>query len=86
MLSRDMTEKSIESMSFEDALMELEGIVRNLESSQTKLDDSITAYERGVALKKHCEKRLNDARLKIEKISMDPQGNPTGLEPFDPEE
>ena len=73
-------------MSFEDALTELEGIVRNLETGQTKLDDSIAAYERGVALKKHCEKRLNDARLKIEKISMDTDGNPTGLEAFDPEQ
>ena len=72
-------------MSFEEALIELEGIVRNLETGQTKLDDSINAYERGVALKKHCEKRLNDARLKIEKISMDQNGNPTGLEDFDPE-
>ena len=80
-----MTDKSIESMSFEDALTELEGIVRSMESGQTKLDDSINAYERGVALKKHCEKRLNDARLKIEKISMDSNGNPTGLEPFDAE-
>lgn len=80
-----MTDKTIESMSFEDALAELEGIVRNLETGQTKLDDSITAYERGVALKKHCEKRLNDARLKIEKISMDENGNPSSLEPFDPE-
>lgn len=70
-------------MSFEDALTELETIVRAMETGQTKLDDSINAYERGVALKKHCEKRLNDARLKIEKISMDSNGNPTGLEPFD---
>lgn len=86
MLSPVMTEKSVESLSFEEALSELEGIVRNLETGQTKLDESIAAYERGVALKKHCEKRLNDARLKIEKISMDQNGNPTGLEPFDPEQ
>lgn len=79
------TDKSIESMTFEDALTELEGIVRNLETGQTKLDDSIESYERGVALKKHCEKRLNDARLKIEKITLDDQGKPTGLENFDPE-
>lgn len=72
-------------MSFEDALTELEGIVRAMETGQTKLDESINAYERGVALKKHCEKRLNDARLKIKKISMDSNGNPTGLEPFDAE-
>ena len=86
MLHAVMTEKSIESMSFEDALTELESIVRNLETGQTKLDDSIQSYERGVALKKHCEKRLNNARLKIEKISMDESGNPTGLEPFDPDD
>jgi exodeoxyribonuclease VII small subunit len=85
MLSLDMTENAIKSMTFEDALTELEGIVRNLETGQTKLDDSISSYERGVALKKHCEKRLNDARLKIEKISLDTDGKPTGLEEFDPE-
>ena len=85
MLLSNMNEKPIESMSFEDALTELESIVRNLETGQTKLDDSIAQYERGVALKKHCEKRLNDARLKIEKIAMDSKGNPTGLEDFDPE-
>ncbi len=81
-----MTDKALESMTFEDALTELEGIVRNLETGQTKLDESIAAYERGVALKKHCEKRLNDARLKIEKIALDPDGKPTGLEDFDPEQ
>jgi exodeoxyribonuclease VII small subunit len=75
----------IKDMSFEDALGELESIVRNLETGQTKLDDSINAYERGIALKNHCEKRLNDARLKIEKISLDKDGVPTGLEPFDAE-
>ena len=80
-----MTNAKIENLSFEDALGELETIVRNLESGQTKLDESITAYERGVALKNHCEKRLNDARLKIEKITLDSNGAPTGLEPFDAE-
>ncbi len=80
-----MTETAIDKMTFEDAMVELETIVRNLETGQTKLDDSIKSYERGVALKKHCEKRLNDARLKIEKITLDQDGKPTGLEPFDPE-
>lgn len=80
-----MTNAKIENLSFEDALGELETIVRNLESGQTKLDESITAYERGVSLKNHCEKRLNDARLKIEKITLDSNGAPTGLEPFDAE-
>jgi len=80
-----MTQAVIDTLSFEEAMVELESIVRNLETGQTKLDDSIAAYERGVALKKHCEKRLNDARLKIEKIAMDDNGTPTGLEDFDPE-
>ena len=81
-----MTQKTdIKDMSFEDALGELETIVRNLESGNTKLDESINAYERGVALKKHCEKRLENARLKIEKISLDENGAPQGLEPFDAE-
>lgn len=78
-------QNDIKDLSFEDALDELEAIVRNLETGQTKLDDSINAYERGVALKKHCEKRLGDARLKIEKISLDSNGTPSGLEPFDAE-
>lgn len=76
---------TIENMPFEDAMAELEQIVRNLETGQTKLDESIAAYERGVALKKYCEGKLNEARLKIEKITLDQQGNPTGVEPFDPE-
>ncbi|PCH99457.1 MAG: exodeoxyribonuclease VII small subunit [Alphaproteobacteria bacterium] len=80
-----MTNVKIDTLSFEDALTELETIVRNLETGQTKLDESITAYERGVALKKHCEKRLSDARLKIEKITLDDKGAPQGLEPFDTE-
>ena len=76
---------NIKDMSFEDALGELETIVRNLETGNTKLDESIAAYERGVALKKHCESRLENARLKIEKISLHENGTPTGLEPFDAE-
>lgn len=80
-----MTQTAIETLAFEDAMTELETIVRNLETGNTKLDESIAAYERGVALKKHCEKRLQDARLKIEKITLDQNGTPTGTEPFDPE-
>ena len=80
-----MTQTAIETLAFEDAMAELETIVRNLETGNTKLDESIAAYERGVALKKHCEKRLQDARLKIEKITLDQNGTPTGTEPFDPE-
>ena len=65
---------AIKDLSFEDALGELEGIVRNLETGNTKLEDSITAYERGTALKKHCETKLKDAQSKIEKISIGKDG------------
>ena len=55
--------KSIESLSFEEAMGELETIVRGLESGQAKLDDSISSYERGTALKNHCETLLKQAQL-----------------------
>tara|TARA_A200000113_G_C8545545_1_gene250762 strand:+ start:205 stop:444 length:240 start_codon:yes stop_codon:yes gene_type:complete len=67
--------KSIESLSFEEAMGELETIVRGLESGQAKLDDSISSYERGTALKNHCETLLKQAQLKIEKISLQPDGS-----------
>lgn len=59
----------IAAMSFEDAMKALEVIVRNLESGQVKLDDAVTAYERGAALKTHCESKLTEARTKVEKIT-----------------
>ena len=65
----------IDTLSFEEAMTELEKIVRGLESGQAKLDDSISSYERGTALKNHCEKLLKEAQLKIEKISLQPDGS-----------
>ena len=65
---------TIEKLSFEGAMGELEKIVRDLESGQAKLDESITSYERGTAPKNHCEKLLKEAQLKIEKISLQPDG------------
>lgn len=62
-------------MSFEDALTELETIVRSLETGKAPLEDSITAYERGMELKKHCEKKLRDAQAKIEKIVVGKEGS-----------
>lgn len=72
----------ISSMSFEDALRELEQIVHKLEAGDVPLDDSIRIYERGAALKAHCEKRLKEAELKVEKIALGPDG-PRGLEAAD---
>jgi len=70
----------IETLSFEQALAELEQIVARLESGQAPLEDSIRLYERGAALKAHCEKRLEAARLKVEKIVVGAGGAP-GVEP-----
>lgn len=58
----------VSTMSFEDALAELEQIVRGLESGQQKLEDAITAYERGVALRRHCETKLEEAEARVQVI------------------
>jgi exodeoxyribonuclease VII small subunit len=64
----------IATMSFEDALAELEGIVRRLEGGQVKLDDAIQSYERGAQLKRHCEKKLNEAQQRVDRIVIGPEG------------
>jgi exodeoxyribonuclease VII small subunit len=64
----------IATMSFEDALAELEGIVRRLEGGQVKLDDAIQSYERGAQLKRHCEKKLNEAQQRVDRIVIGPDG------------
>jgi exodeoxyribonuclease VII small subunit len=73
----------IATMSFEQAMKELEDIVRRLESGQVKLDEAVSAYERGAALKQHCESKLQEARTKVEKITG--AGKTIGLEPVDRE-
>lgn len=60
--------KDIADMSFEDALAALEAIVRGLESGQQKLEDAIAAYERGAALKTHCEAKLAQAEARVQAI------------------
>ena len=59
-----------EELSFEDALLQLENIVRELEAGKIKLDDAVTAYTKAVTLKNFCEQKLKDAQLKIEKIEI----------------
>jgi exodeoxyribonuclease VII small subunit len=71
---------AIAAMSFEEALAELEKIVQRLESGSAPLEESISIYERGAALKAHCEQRLEQARLRVEKVVLS-QGGPTGVEP-----
>ena len=80
MVAADSNKKKIidvGGMSFEEALIELEGIVENLEQGANKLDDAIEAYERGILLKKHCESKLSEAKARIEKITVGSNGNPT---------
>jgi exodeoxyribonuclease VII small subunit len=67
-------------LSFEDALSELEKIVRQIEDGRGKLDEAISAYERGVALKRHCESKLKEAQAKIEQITVGESG--IGASPF----
>jgi exodeoxyribonuclease VII small subunit len=75
---------AIKSLSFENALKELETIVRDLEKGETPLEDSIASYERGMALKKHCETKLKEAQAKIEKITVQSDGRIT-TQPLDTE-
>ncbi|MCB1430975.1 MAG: exodeoxyribonuclease VII small subunit [Alphaproteobacteria bacterium] len=73
----------IASLPFEKALAELEGIVTRLESGKVDLEQSIAIYERGEALKKHCETLLKAAEARIEKITLKSDGTPSGTEPLD---
>lgn len=73
----------ITALSFEDALRALEDVVRKLESGEVPLDDSISLYERGEALRKHCQARLDAAQARIERIVAGPDGIATGTQPFD---
>ncbi len=72
---------AVETLSFESALAELETIVRDLETGKAALEDSIVSYERGVVLRKHCEKKLAEAQAKIEKISVGSDGT-LSVKPF----
>ncbi len=67
--------KNINNLSFEEALVELENIVRELESGKIKLDDAVEAYEKAVKLKKLCTDKLKAAELKIEKIEINKDGS-----------
>lgn len=67
--------EDIQALSFEDAMSELEGIVRGLEQGSGSLDQAIGAYARGVALKNHCEAKLKEAQLRVDKIVLGPSGN-----------
>lgn len=79
----DNTNEDIKAMSFERALEELETIVQKLESGRAPLQESIAIYERGEALKAHCDGLLKTAEARIEKITLSRDGRPAGTEPLD---
>lgn len=82
------TEKhaDVAGLSFENALAELEGIVDRLEKGDVELEESIAIYERGEALKAHCDSLLRKAEAKVEKITLGAEGKPKGAEPLDVDE
>ena len=79
----DQQAPNISEMSFEDALKALEDVVRRLEGGEVPLDESIALYERGEALRGHCQARLDTAQARIEKIVEGSDGKPVATEPFD---
>lgn len=73
-----MDDTPITEMSFEDAMRELERVVNDLDRGDVALEDSIALYERGAALKAHCERLLRAAEERIAQITLDGEGRPTG--------
>lgn len=73
-----MSETDVSTMSFETAMAELDQVVSKLERGDVALEDSIKLYERGAALKAHCEAKLKEAEEKVEKITVGPDGKATG--------
>jgi len=75
----------VDTLSFEQALDELETIVKRLEEGRVPLAESVAIYERGEALKQRCEDLLRQAEARVEKITLDANGKPKGTEPLDVE-
>jgi exodeoxyribonuclease VII small subunit len=73
----------LKEMTFERALKELESIVGRLERGDVDLEESIAIYERGEALRDHCDRLLKQAEAKVEKLTFGPDGRPKGTEPLD---
>ena len=78
----DGGEGDIASMSFEEAMRELEGVVARLEHGEATLEESIALYERGAKLRAHCEARLKDAEERVERITLQ-NGQPSGTVPVE---
>ncbi|MET3559734.1 exodeoxyribonuclease VII small subunit [Bartonella japonica] len=84
-MKKEVENDDIASLSFEQALKQLEDIVENLERGDIPLERSIDIYERGEALKKHCERLLKVAEAKVEKIQLSDEGHPESVTPLDSE-
>ena len=78
-----MSEQDLSTLSFEQAMEELELVVRGLETGKIKLDDAVLAYEKGVKLKQICEEKLAQAKAKIDILVLDKDNTPVGVESFD---
>ena len=82
-ITKFVSDNDISQLTFEQALVALEEVVQQLESGNVPLDQSITLYERGEALRKLCQARLDAAQARIEKIVTDQSDNASGTAPFD---
>ncbi|MGF1651298.1 MAG: exodeoxyribonuclease VII small subunit [Hyphomicrobiaceae bacterium] len=74
----------VAGMKFERAMKELESIVARLERGDVELEESIAIYERGQTLRAHCDALLKSAEAKVEKLTLDADGKPSGTAPLDP--
>ena len=77
------THADVAKLSFEKAIEELESIVKRLEEGKVPLEESVAIYERGEILKRRCEELLRQAEARVEKITLDAAGKPSGSEPLD---
>ena len=82
-----MVDDPLEKMTFEDAMKELENLVDSLDKGDVSLDEAIAAYDKGSQLKDHCQKKLNEAKMKVETIQSSGESNiiPNKLTSFDPD-
>ncbi|HWL31820.1 MAG TPA: exodeoxyribonuclease VII small subunit [Xanthobacteraceae bacterium] len=79
----DNGNNDVAKLTFERAIEELETIVKRLEEGKVPLEESVTIYERGEALKRRCEELLRQAEARVEKVTLDASGKPHGTEPLD---
>lgn len=79
----DVNLSDVNKLPFERAIDELESIIKRLEEGKVPLEESVAIYERGEALKRRCEELLKAAEARVEKITLDAAGKPTGTTPLD---